>query len=124
VFDVIFCRNVLIYFDDATKRTVLARLASRLASDGFLVLGAAETTTNLSNDFMVVPERLHGVFCFTPAATAAASAREEARRGEGASDVDAAPRLCASPRWGGMTQIPQSHSGPKTRMAGTGPAMT
>ena len=101
VFDVIFCRNVLIYFDDATKRTVLARLASRLASDGFLVLGAAETTTNLSNDFMAVPERLHGVFCFTPGAAAAASAREEARRvkgGEGASELDAAPRLCASPR--------------------------
>ncbi|MBK5197850.1 MAG: chemotaxis protein CheR [Methyloceanibacter sp.] len=104
VFDVIFCRNVLIYFDDVTKRTVFARLAPRLASDGFLVLGAAETTTHLSNDFMAVPERLHGVFCFTPAAAAAASMREEARRlkgGEGASDSDAAPgaaRLCASPR--------------------------
>jgi chemotaxis protein methyltransferase CheR len=97
-FDVIFCRNVLIYFDDATKCTVLARLASRLASDGFLVLGAAETTTNLSNDFMVVPERLHGVFCFAPAAAAAASAREEARRREWASEPDAAPQLCASPR--------------------------
>jgi hypothetical protein len=66
-----------------------------------LVLGAAETTTNLSNDFMAVPERLHGVFCFTPAAAAASAAREEARRvkgGEGASELDAAPRLCTSPR--------------------------
>jgi chemotaxis protein methyltransferase CheR len=104
VFDVIFCRNVLIYFDDATKRTVLARLACRLASDGFLVLGAAETTTNLSNDFMAVPERLHGVFCFTPAAAAASSAREGARRvkgGEGASELDAAPgalKVCGLPR--------------------------
>jgi hypothetical protein len=54
-----------------------------------LVLGAAETTTNLSNDFMAVPERLHGVFCLTPAAAAASSAREGARRvkgGEGASE--------------------------------------
>ncbi len=40
--DVIFCRNVLIYFDPATKRDILARLAKCLRSDGFLVLGSTE----------------------------------------------------------------------------------
>jgi chemotaxis protein methyltransferase CheR len=75
VFDVIFCRNVLIYFDDATKRAVLARLAQRLAPDGYLVLGAAEVTTGMSEEFVGVPEGHHGVFCFTPQAAAAAEAR-------------------------------------------------
>jgi chemotaxis protein methyltransferase CheR len=80
-FDVIFCRNVLIYFDDATKRAVLARLAERLAPDGYLVLGAAETATGMSNEFMQVPEGHHGIFCFTPQAAAAAEISGKARQG-------------------------------------------
>jgi chemotaxis protein methyltransferase CheR len=50
-FDVIFCRNVLMYFDSDTKAGVLDRLSDRLADDGYLVLGAAETMLGLNNSF-------------------------------------------------------------------------
>lgn len=56
-FDVVYCRNVLIYFDQQTKKDVLARLASQMSKDAFLVLGAAETVMNLSTEFVSVKER-------------------------------------------------------------------
>jgi chemotaxis protein methyltransferase CheR len=61
VFDVIFCRNVLIYFDNATKTAVLERLARALACDGYLVLGAAETVVGLTDAFVPHPEK-RGVY--------------------------------------------------------------
>lgn len=42
-FDLILCRNVLLYFDIATRRQAFDRLASALADDGWLMLGAGET---------------------------------------------------------------------------------
>lgn len=56
-FDVIFCRNVLIYFDQDTKVNVFNRLAKVIEPDGFLVLGAAETVVGLSAGFNPYPER-------------------------------------------------------------------
>ena len=50
-FDAIFCRNVLIYFAPDQKRDVLNRMAQRLAPDGFLVLGAAESVIGYSSEF-------------------------------------------------------------------------
>jgi len=56
-FDVIFCRNVLIYFDHATKVSVLDRMARVLAPDGYLFLGGAETVVGIIDAF----KRLEGV---------------------------------------------------------------
>ena len=57
VFDVIFCRNVLIYFDQETKINIFGRLAKASESDGFLVLGAAETVVGLTDVFKPFPDR-------------------------------------------------------------------
>lgn len=50
-FDVIFCRNVLMYFDQQSKQDVLKRLSDALAPDGYLVLGSAETVMGLGKNF-------------------------------------------------------------------------
>ena len=56
IFDVVFCRNVLIYFDQPTKISVLDRLAQNLDRDGYLVLGAAETVVGLTESLKPVPD--------------------------------------------------------------------
>ncbi len=56
-FDVVFCRNVLIYFDQETKIGVLNRIARQVPDDGYLMLGAAETVVGLTDAFKPVPDR-------------------------------------------------------------------
>jgi chemotaxis protein methyltransferase CheR len=56
-FDVIFCRNVLIYFDQDTKVNVFKRLAKAMEPDGFLALGAAETVVGLTDAFKPHPDK-------------------------------------------------------------------
>jgi chemotaxis protein methyltransferase CheR len=56
-FDAVFCRNVLIYFDQETKVTVLNRIARQMPGDGFLVLGAAETVIGLTEAFKPLADK-------------------------------------------------------------------
>jgi chemotaxis protein methyltransferase CheR len=56
-FDVIFCRNVLIYFDQDAKAGIFDRLARVIEPDGVLTLGAAESVVGISDAFRPVPER-------------------------------------------------------------------
>ncbi len=70
-FDVIFCRNVLIYFDQDTKINIFGRLAKLMEGDGFLVLGAAETVVGLTDVFKPLADR-RGLY--RPSGTAPAKA--------------------------------------------------
>lgn len=53
-FDVVFCRNVLIYFSTATKTRVLEAIARQMPSDGTLFLGGAETIMGISDRFQLM----------------------------------------------------------------------
>jgi chemotaxis protein methyltransferase CheR len=56
-FDVIFCRNVLIYFDQDTKISIFERLNKALEPDGALVLGAAESVVGITDAFRPFPDK-------------------------------------------------------------------
>jgi chemotaxis protein methyltransferase CheR len=86
-FDVIFCRNVLIYFDQAAKAGIFDRLARVIEPDGVLTLGAAESVVGISDAFRPYPQRRGlyrpnaaraaraGVVTMMPYAAVAAAAR-------------------------------------------------
>lgn len=61
-FDVVFCRNVLIYFDKDTKAKVLGEIADLMPEDGILFLGGAETVLGVTDRFKPVPGQ-RGVYC-------------------------------------------------------------
>lgn len=67
MFDVVFCRNVLIYFDQDTKIAVLNRLAKAMRPDSYLMLGAAETVVGLTAAFKPMAEH-RGVYVPAPPA--------------------------------------------------------
>jgi chemotaxis protein methyltransferase CheR len=83
-FDLVFCRNVLIYFDQETKARVLDRIARITAHDGYLVLGAAETVVGLTDGFKPLIDR-RGIY--VPAVAAKGRTTGELRPG---------PRLAAA----------------------------
>ena len=61
-FDIIFCRNVLIYFDQDTKAAIFERLSKQLEADGALALGAAESVVGITDAFKPYPDR-RGLYC-------------------------------------------------------------
>jgi len=56
-FDLVFCRNVLIYFDQENKVAVLNRIGRQMPEDGYLVLGAAETVIGLTDAFKPLTDK-------------------------------------------------------------------
>ncbi|MGJ4953296.1 CheR family methyltransferase [Bradyrhizobium sp. HKCCYLS20291] len=64
-FDVIFCRNVLIYFDQETKASIFERLAKQLEPDGTVLLGAAESVVGITDAFKPNQER-RGLYQINP----------------------------------------------------------
>ncbi len=73
-FDIVFCRNVLIYFDNPTKVDILGRISKMMPADGFLVLGAAETVVGLTDAFKPMTEK-RGLYQLGGAAAAATPPR-------------------------------------------------
>jgi chemotaxis protein methyltransferase CheR len=67
-FDVVFCRNVLIYFDQETKIDVLNRIGRSMEPDGYLALGGAETVIGLTQAFRPVAGS-RGLYAPNPAGT-------------------------------------------------------
>jgi len=63
-FDIVFCRNVLIYFDQPTKSKVLDGIARLMPPDGMMFLGGAETVLGVSDKFEPVPGQ-RGIYQLT-----------------------------------------------------------
>ncbi|MDJ0948524.1 MAG: protein-glutamate O-methyltransferase CheR [Alphaproteobacteria bacterium] len=70
VFDVIFCRNVLIYFDNDTKKQVLDDMGRIMTPDGILFLGGAETVLGVTESFVPMPG-VRGTYALKDADTGA-----------------------------------------------------
>jgi len=100
-FDVIFCRNVLIYFDTTRKEDVLKRMSRILSPEGFLLLGASESLIGLNTDLSSHPDHrcLH------------------MRRTDASTPATAAPKPAWKP-----TVLPEPPSTAPTRLTTSSPA--
>jgi chemotaxis protein methyltransferase CheR len=73
-FDLVFCRNVLIYFDRDTKADILNRMAKQMAPDSMLVLGGAETVMGITETFKPLADK-RGLYVKNEAPAAAAGGK-------------------------------------------------
>lgn len=96
-FDVIFCRNVLIYFDQTTKSDIMKRLSQQMPDDGYLLLGAAETVVGLSDAFQSIPGK-RGLYT----TARAGKAQEAPVRAVAGGGGRPAPAIGSSLRAGGL----------------------
>jgi chemotaxis protein methyltransferase CheR len=99
-FDIVFCRNVLIYFDNPTKIDILGRISKQMPADGFLVLGAAETVVGLTDAFKPMTEK-RGLYQLNGAAAGGGTVRGLATGTTGApasAFSSGAPRFTVVPR--------------------------
>jgi chemotaxis protein methyltransferase CheR len=69
-FDIVFCRNVLIYFDQSTKTRVLEAIGGLMPADGLLYLGGAETVLGITSRFAPMPNERAVYRVVTPASIA------------------------------------------------------
>ena len=81
-FDVVFCRNVLIYFDQPTKTRVLDQVARLMPEDGLLFLGGAETVLGISDKFKPVSGQ-RGVYCLASSSGTLGAAKAASTTGFG-----------------------------------------
>jgi chemotaxis protein methyltransferase CheR len=58
-FDVIFCRNVLIYFDNAIKAIVIDKLYKALKTNGYLIIGGAESLNNIKHRYKYIKPSIY-----------------------------------------------------------------
>jgi hypothetical protein len=98
---VVFCRNVLIYFDQPTKAKVLNGIAKQMPDDGYLILGGAETVLGLTDRFQLVPGQ-RGIYCVTAGTGKPASLTGLAPR-PGTAAAPVSPLKPSVPPLGGAT---------------------
>ena len=94
-YDIVFCRNLLIYFDDATCATAIAKLRLMLADDGLLFAGYAEVPTFCRHGF--TPLRVPGAFALTKDRRDAAQAKAPAAAPHAAPSAPRATRAIETP---------------------------
>jgi chemotaxis protein methyltransferase CheR len=70
--DIVFIRNVLIYFDSDTKKEIFRRIRGLIRPDGYMFLGGAETTMNLDESFQRNPAERSGIYQLKTATAKAA----------------------------------------------------